>query len=75
MTNQNYMYGVLCESESGLDAFGNPISRPILLECMGEQMNKSAAIDRAIKLNQSKQFGRALVVRFEVCNFEVGADE
>ena len=35
-TNLNYTYGVLCESESGLDAVGNPIGKPILMEGVGE---------------------------------------
>lgn len=63
------MYGVLCESDSGLDAFGNPIGKPILLESVGEGMSKHSAIARAQQLKASGKFGDVKVVRLEVCNY------
>lgn len=69
-TNIRYMYGVLCESEHGLDAFGNPIGKPILLESVGEQMLQSSAIERAQELKESGQFGDVKVVRIEVCEYQ-----
>ncbi len=68
--NQKYTYAVLCESDLGLDAFGNPIGEPILLECVGEQMNQSNALDRAAQLKASGQFGDVKVVRFEICEYQ-----
>ncbi len=68
-TNLNYMYGVLCESELGLDAFGNPIGKPILLECVGELLNKHKAIARAQQLKASGQFGDVKVVRLDICEY------
>lgn len=67
--NLNYMYGVLCESESGLDVFGNPIGKPILLESVGELMCKHKAINRAQELKASGRFGDVKVVRLEVCDY------
>ena len=67
--NLNYMYGVLCESESGLDAFGNPIGKPILLECIGEYLSKHKAINRAQHLKATGRFGDVKVVRLEVCDY------
>lgn len=67
--NLNYMYGVLCESEKGLDAFGNPIGKPILLEGVGEALCKHDAIARAQQLKKAGTFGDVKVVRLEVCNF------
>jgi len=63
------LYGVLCESENGLDPFGNPMGKPILLECIGEGMKKHAAIAQAEKLKVSGKFGDVKVVRLEVCNY------
>ena len=67
--NLNYMYGVLCESESGLDAFGNPIGKPILLESVGDSMCKHKAIAHAQQLKKSGRFGDVKVVRLEVCDY------
>ncbi len=67
--NLNYMYGVLCESELGLDAFGNPIGKPILLECVGEYLGKHKAIAKAQQLKASGQFGDVKVVRLEICEY------
>lgn len=69
MSNLNYMYGVLCESESGLDAFNNPIGKPILLESVGESMSKHRAIARAQELKANGRFGDVKVVRLEVCEY------
>lgn len=66
-TNQRYMYAVLCESDEGLDAFGNPIGKPILLESVGDQMQHSKALERAQQIKESGQFGDVLLVRIEVC--------
>ena len=66
-TNKRYMYAVLCESDEGLDAFGNPIGKPILLESVGDQMQQSKAIDRAQAMKESGQFGDVKLVRIEVC--------
>ena len=67
--NNEYCYGVLCESEMGLDAFGNPIGKPILLESVGEQLSQHKAIARAQELKVSGRFGDVKVVRFEVFNY------
>lgn len=67
--NLNYMYGVLCESESGLDAFGNPIGKPILMEGVGEGLCQHKAIARAQQLKASGQYGDVKVVRLELCSY------
>ena len=67
--NLNYMYGVLCESEKGLDTFGNPIGKPILMESVGSGLSKYDAIARAKQLKSSGHFGDVKVVRLEVCSY------
>lgn len=67
--NLNYMYGVLCESDEGLDAFGNPIGKPILIEGVGKQMQKGQAISRAQQLKKAGTWGDVKVVRLEVCTY------
>lgn len=67
--NLNYMYGVMCESDKGLDAFGNPIGKPILMEALGEGLCHSKAIDRAQQLKSSGKWGDVKVVRLEVCDY------
>lgn len=69
--NKDYCYGVLCESDMGLDAFGNPIGKPILMEGVGEQLSQHKAISRAQELKASGRFGDVKVVRFEVCNYTI----
>ena len=69
MVNLNYMYGVMCESDMGLDVFGNPIGKPILMEGVGEQLSQGEAIARAQQLKASGRFGDAKVVRLEVCEY------
>lgn len=67
--NLNYMYGVLCESELGLDAFGNPIGKPILIEGVGEGLSQHKAIARAQDFKRTGQFGDVKVVRLEICEY------
>lgn len=67
--NLNYMYGVMCESELGLDAFGNPIGKPILMESVGEDLSQHKAIARAQELKRTGRFGDVKVVRLEVCEY------
>ena len=68
--NNRYMFGILCESDEGLDAFGNPIGKPILLELVGDQMQQSNAIDRAQAMKESGQFGYVKLVSIEVCEYQ-----
>lgn len=68
----NYFYGVLCESDYGLDPFGNPMGKPILMEGVGEQLQQHQAIDKAQKLKASGQWGDVKVVRLEVCDYMIG---
>lgn len=68
--NKRYMYGILCESDEGLDAFGNPIGKPILLELVGDQMSQSSVLYRAESLKKSGQFGDVKVVRLDVCEYQ-----
>tara|TARA_R110002167_G_scaffold261501_3_gene468043 strand:- start:210 stop:422 length:213 start_codon:yes stop_codon:yes gene_type:complete len=63
------LYGVLCESENGMDPFGNAMGRPILMESVGDMMTKSAAIIRAESLMASGRYGSVKVVRLDVCNY------
>lgn len=63
------MYGILCESEMGLDPFGNPIGKPILMEGVGKQLQQHQAIARAQELKRSGRFGDVKVVRLEVCTY------
>ena len=65
----NDLYGVLCESDCGIDPFGNPMGKPILFECIGEGMQKHAAIAQAERFKASGKFGDVKVVRLEVCNY------
>ncbi|MCP4985081.1 MAG: hypothetical protein GY928_03125 [Colwellia sp.] len=63
----NQMYGVLCESDTGLDAFGNPKGKPILFESIGD-MSKGQAIDHASKIQAHGKYGKVKIVRLEVLN-------
>jgi len=63
------MFGILCESECGIDAFGNPKGKPILMESVGDMMNKHAAIARAEQLKESGKYGNVKVVRLELTEF------
>tara|TARA_R100000951_G_scaffold85972_2_gene73681 strand:- start:5361 stop:5570 length:210 start_codon:yes stop_codon:yes gene_type:complete len=64
----NGMYGVLCESDCGIDAFGNPKGKPILFEAVGD-MSKSTAIDQASKIQAHGNYGKVKIVRIEVCDY------
>ena len=66
----NQMYGVLCESDGGLDAFGNPVGKQILMESTGD-MSKSSAIDKASMLQASGRMGRVKIVRLEILDCEI----
>lgn len=73
MNNQSY--AVLCESELGLDEFGNPKGKPILMESVGGGLEQGAAIQTAERLKASGQYGDVKVVRLEVCNFIIKGKE
>ena len=60
--NESKMYGVLCESDGGIDLFGNPIGKPILWESIGEGLTAYNAITKAEKLNKTGRYGRCIVV-------------
>lgn len=61
------MYGVMVESDIGIDVFGNPKGKPMVFECCGD-MSKSQAIDKASSLQISGRYGKVKIVRFEVLN-------
>ena len=63
----NNMYAVLCESDTGLDCFGNPKGKPILFECVGD-MSKGSAIDQASLLQSSGRYGKVKIVKLDVLN-------
>lgn len=64
------MYGVLCESECGVDAFGNPKGKPILFESTGDSMEYHRAVDRLETLRASGHYGKVLLVKLEVVEYE-----
>tara|TARA_R110002012_G_scaffold198074_2_gene366781 strand:+ start:943 stop:1152 length:210 start_codon:yes stop_codon:yes gene_type:complete len=64
----NEMYGVLCESDCGIDVFGNPKGKPILFEAIGD-MSKLTAIDQASKIQAHGKYGKVKIVRIEVCDY------
>ena len=64
--NLNYMYGVLCESDEGIDAFGNPIGKPILLEGTGSMLSRFEAEDIAKRQKEGGRFGDVKLVRLVV---------
>tara|TARA_R110000851_G_scaffold104857_1_gene222803 strand:+ start:290 stop:496 length:207 start_codon:yes stop_codon:yes gene_type:complete len=59
------MYGVLCESDCGIDVFGNPKGRPILFENIGD-MTKGQAIDQASKIQAHGKYGKVKIVKLEI---------
>jgi len=61
----NDLYGVLCESDMGLDAFGNPLGKQILMESTGS-LTKNKAIDKASQLQSSGRYGRVKLVKIEI---------
>lgn len=58
----NKSYGVLCESENGLDEFNNPKGKRILMEGIGDNLDCFKAQEIANNLNKSKRFGRVILV-------------
>ena len=62
------LYGVLCESDCGIDSLGNPTGKPMIFECTGEGMQKHKAIAKAESLKAAGKFGDVKVFRLEVCN-------
>lgn len=64
----NSMYAVMVESDSGIDAFGNPKGEPMLFETIGG-MEKGKAIDQASKLQSSGRYGKVKIVRLEVLDY------
>ena len=60
------MYAVLCESELGLDAFGNPKGAPILMETSGEGLDYYAAMERAKSMRSHGKYGRCYVVQLTI---------
>ncbi len=66
--NEVKMYGVLCESDEGLDFFGNPMGYPMLMESIGK-MTYSSAIKRCDEITKSGRYGKCLVVKLMPVNF------
>ena len=64
----NQMYAVLVESDSGIDAFGNPKGLPMLFETIGG-MEKHKAMDQASKIQARGKYGKVKIVRIEVCDY------
>ena len=62
------MYGVMVESDRGIDAFGNTKGQPMVFECIGD-MDKGSAIDQASKIQAHGKYGKVKVVKFEVCDY------
>lgn len=60
------MYGVLCESDIGVDPFGNPSGKPILLEAVGDSLSLYEAQDIAKKTKGHGKFGRVMVVELVI---------
>ena len=62
------MYAILVESDSGIDAFGNPKGKPMLFETIGD-MDKHNAIDTASKIQAHGKYGKVKIVRLEVQDY------
>ena len=73
MNNQSY--AVLCESDLGLDEFGNPKGKPILLETIGKNLDREKAIQQAEILKAHGKYGDVKVVRLQVCNYIIKGKE
>ena len=65
----NEMYAVICESDRGIDVFGNPKGEVMLFESIGKMLNQDQAIDRASQMQKSGRYGNVKVVRLDVCNY------
>ena len=59
-------FGVLCESESGVDEFGNATGDRILMESVGDMLELHDATERAKGLRESGRFGKVIVVSLAV---------
>jgi hypothetical protein len=70
MNNQSY--AVLCESDLGLDEFNNPKGKRMLLEAIGENLERHRAIAKAEELKATGKYGDVKVVKLEVCNYIIG---
>ena len=66
----NNSYGILCESESGLDEFGNAKGKRILMESIGENLDIYRAQEQADTLRKSKRFGAVIVVELVPVKFD-----
>lgn len=60
------IYGVLLESDLGVDAFGNAKGKPILMESIGDMMNLHDATERAKSCRESGKYGKAIVVELVI---------
>lgn len=60
------MYGVLLESDTGIDVFGNAKGKPILMESVGDMMNLREATERAKSCHSHGKYGKAIVVELVV---------
>lgn len=69
------IYAVLCESDLGLDEFNNPKGKRMLLETIGDNLDKHKAIANAERLKASGQYGDVRVVKLEVCNYIIGGNK
>ena len=62
MENHNRMFAVLCESETGIDCFGNPTGKPILMEQVGSFTYLEAM---AVAEKLKGKFGRVMLVEIK----------
>lgn len=60
------MHGVLCESDGGLDAFGNPVGDIMLMESLGKGLGRYEAVRRAEELKVAGRHGNVKVVELTV---------
>lgn len=60
------MFGILCESDIGLDAFGNPKGKPILMESVGDGLDYALTMDRAEAFRSAGKYGRVIVVELVI---------
>lgn len=60
------MYGLLCESDVGLDAFGNPKGQIILMESTGEGLDLHHATERARATSEHGRYGKVMVVELVI---------
>lgn len=60
------MYGLLCESGLGFDAFGNPRGDIFLMESTGEGLDLHHATERAIFTSEHGRYGKVIVVELVI---------